>query len=257
MCSLIVETIDSIEEFVQYRVPWNELWDASNGYEPLSRSEGIEIWYRQFASQEKFSAILVWDGQQLVGGLPLVHSRKSRVGILGQPSNTWVNGGDLLVHQNATADAVVAKIVEHLTSFSESLLCFDEVRFESAVWSKFIEQIDAIGGQSGVLRPDTVGLIEIGDNWDQYFQSLSGNHRSAVRRAEKKASKAGQLSLLRLNDLSAQLCRDWMTKALEIEHRSWKRANGSAQKMCVSPTKLGTTKPSKILLRGNCCESCN
>ena len=228
MLKLIADTANSIDDFARYRQPWNQLWDQSNAYEPLSRCEGIELWCRQFATDEKFSAIMVWNGDQLVGGLPLIHSQKSGVKLLKQPCNEWVNAGELLIHQDVQVEQVVSCIVEKLKTYSESILCFDGIRFESEAWSSFVEQIQATSGQTGILRKESVGLIEVGDSWDDYFQSLSGNHRSTVRRAEKKARKSGTVSLLRLDNLAADQCETWMRQAFEIENRSWKRENGSS-----------------------------
>ena len=228
MPHLIAETVHSIESFVAYQQPWNELWDNSNGYEPLSRCEGIALWHREFAREESFAAILIWDGEQLVGGLPLLQKRSSRIDLLALPANEWVTAGELLVRDGFGIELIIAKIIEQLKTFKEAILCFDEVRFETDVWEMLVSQLKSASGNAGVLRPTTVGLIEIGQHWEQYFQGLSGNHRSSVRRAEKKARRAGDLTLLRLQDLSAEQCRTWMTRAFEIEHRSWKRENGTS-----------------------------
>lgn len=228
MLKLNVETVNSIADFAQYCGPWNQLWDNSNAYEPLSRSEGLQRWHQQFSTEDKFSAIMVWNGAQLVGGLPLIHSQKSGVKLLRQPQNEWVNAGELMVHRDVDVQSVVAAIVQELATFPESILCFDGVRFESEAWTAFIEQVEAISGQTGILRREEVGLIDVGEDWEAYFQSLSGNHRSTVRRAEKKARKTGELSLLRLQDLNADDCVTWMNRALEIENRSWKREAGTS-----------------------------
>lgn len=228
MLKFNVETINSIADFAQYCGPWNQLWDNSNAYEPLSRSEGIQGWHQQFSEEDKFSAIMVWNGAQLVGGLPLIHSQKSGVKLLKQPRNDWVNAGELMVHSDVEIQSVVAAIVKELSTFSESILCFDGVRFESEAWATFIEQIKSISGQIGILRQEKVGLIDVGNDWEAYFKNLSGNHRSTVRRAEKKARKSAELSLLRLQDLNADDCVTWMNRAFEIENRSWKREAGTS-----------------------------
>lgn len=228
MLHLNVDTVNSIVDFAQYCGPWNQLWDNSNAYEPLSRGEGIQLWHQQFSPEDQFSAIMVWNGSQLVGGLPLIHSQKSGVKFLKLPRNDWVNAGELLIHNDVDSAHVVNQIIEKLNTFSESILCFDGVRFESEAWTKFIDQIKAVSGQSGIMRTEKVGLIDTGNDWEVYFQNLSGNHRSTVRRSEKKARKSADLSLLRLQDLNADDCKEWMNVAFEIENRSWKREAGTS-----------------------------
>ena len=228
MLKLTADTVNSIDDFAHYCEPWNQLWENSNAYEPLSRCEGIQRWHQQFAADEKFSAIMVWNGSQLVGALPLIHAQKSGVKLLKQPRNEWVNAGELLIHNDFEVKDVVTFIIEELKTFPESILCFDGVRFESEAWATFIEQVQAASGQTGVMQKETVGLIQVGDDWDSYFQSLSGNHRSTVRRAEKKARKSADLTMLRMQDLTAEECETWMKRAFEVENRSWKRENGSS-----------------------------
>ena len=228
MLNLNLEVVNSISSFAQYCDPWNQLWINSNAYEPMSRSEGIQRWHQQFSAQDEFSAIMVWNGAQLVGGLPLIHSQKYGVKLLQQPRNDWCNAGELMVHSAVEVQPVVAAIVQGLATFSESVLCFDGVRFETEPWTTFIKEVEAVSGQMGILRREKVGLIEVGDDWDAYFQSLSGNHRSSVRRAEKKARKSAELSLLRLQDLSNDDRVTWMNRAFEIENRSWKRDAGTS-----------------------------
>lgn len=228
MPNLIVEKIDSLDSFLNYLAPWNDLWHRSNGYEPLSRGEGIELYVRHFSSARQFSAILVWDGEQLVGGLPLLHTSKSGVKVLSLPANEWVNAGELLVSADCDVGAVVGEILQELKTFRNSVLCFDHVRFEADPWKTLIDQIKSSSGQVGVLRTESVGQVDVGDDWQHYFQSLSGNHRSSVRRAEKKIRKAGEVSLLRIQDLSSSACAQWMRQAFEIENRSWKRENGTS-----------------------------
>ena len=79
-----------------------------------------------------------------------------------------------------------------------------------------------------VSRVQRVGLIDIGNDWEQYFQALSGNHRSAVRRSEKKVRKSGEVRLLRLLNPDDAALHQWMRQAFEIEHRSWKGTAGSS-----------------------------
>ena len=228
MQELITDTVKSIEDFSHYRQPWNQLWDQSNAYEPLSRCEGLQLWVKQFADRANFSAILVWNGDQLVGGLPLIRSQKRGIKLLKLPNNEWVNAGELMVRSDYCVDAVVTEIVKSLGAMAESIICFNGIRFQSEAWATFSKQIQNNGGQVGILRTEEVGVIEIANDWDSYFKNLSGNHRSTVRRAEKKARKSGELSLLTFRDLSTEDCQKWMNTAFEIENRSWKRENATS-----------------------------
>ena len=166
MLNLNLEVVNSISSFAQYCDPWNQLWVNSNAYEPMSRSEGIQRWHQQFSVQEDFSAVMVWNGAELVGGLPLIHSQKYGVRLLQQPRNDWCNAGELMVHSGVDVQRVVAAIVEGLATFSESVLCFDGVRFETEQWATFIKEVEAVSGQMGIMRREKVGLIEVGSDWD-------------------------------------------------------------------------------------------
>ena len=154
--------------------------------------------------------------------------RKSRgLKTLKLTENEWINCGDLMISSDADSGEVIGKIVNQLKREGD-VLKFDRVQFDAPRCRAFASCLTDARQGVEISRIQRVGMIDIGDDWDRYFQSLSGNHRSAVRRTEKKILKNGDVKLFRLWNPEDDVLREWMKHAFEIEHKSWKGANGSS-----------------------------
>lgn len=224
------KTLNSLEELRQYGARWNELWDSSQAYEPTSRWETTALWVRNFESPAAFRAVIVEDSDgRLVAALALL--KKIRLGfrILILPSNEWAKSGELMIANDVDPQSVIPLIVEELKSEGD-VLDFDRIQLENAQWQSLANYLTDNGQTKEVSRIHRVGLIKIGPDWEEYFQRLSGNHRSAVRRSEKKAAKQGDLQLVRQWNPPVDEVTKWMEESFLIEHRGWKGANGTSIK---------------------------
>lgn len=228
MAHLDYSVIDSTADFRHLSAAWNDLWRHSGTFEFPTQNEGIIQWSENFASEQDFYAIVVYEDEVLVGGLPLVVQRKASLETLCLPANCWSNGGDLLIRDGADSNAVIQAVLMALGTLKQSLLFFPYILPDAPRWQSFIQALRDFGEHTRISRRETAGLIEIGCDWNAYFQCLSSNHRSAVRRSEKQARKSGTLQLLRLNDLTEQEAQQWMLEAFQIENRSWKGAAGTS-----------------------------
>ena len=223
-----VKTLRSLDEFVQNAELWNRLWESSEAYEATSRSEGIALWVRTFDESGDFRAIVVESTTgELLGGIALMAQSSRGLKKLTLTVNEWINCGELLISSEADSAEIIQMIVGQLKQEGD-VLEFDRVQFDAPRWRAFASCLTDARQGLEVSRIQRVGMIDIGDDWDDYFQCLSGNHRSAVRRSEKKIHKSGDVQLLRLWNPEDDVLHDWMGRAFEIEHRSWKGANGSS-----------------------------
>jgi len=143
------------------------------------------------------------------------------------PGNQWVNCGELMISNEADFETVIDLVVEQLKT-EGAFLEFDQIQFGALRWRAFASRLTKAKRGFELSRIQRVGMIDISDDWERYFQCLSANHRSAVRRSEKKIHKSGNVELLRIVNPQDDQLRDWMKQAFEIEHRSWKGANGTS-----------------------------
>ena len=225
---LKVETLDSVVEFVEHAEQWNRLWESSEAYEATSRSEAIALWVRTFEASGDFRAIVIKSATgEFLGGIAFMVRTSYGLKTLTLTVNEWINCGELLISSNADAKEVTNKIVAELKREAD-VIEFDRIQIDAPRWRALASCLTDARQAVEVSRIQRVGMIDIGDDWDGYFQCLSGNHRSAVRRSEKKIRKNGDVQLLRLWNPEDDVLRDWMSRAFEIEHKSWKGANGSS-----------------------------
>ena len=222
------KTLNSLDEFQQYGQRWNELWDSSQAYEPTSRWETTALWVRSFENSSNFRAVVVEDNHgRAVAALAFLRKSKFGFQTLTLPGNEWAKSGELLIADDVNPQTVIPLLVKQLKTEGE-VLDFDRIQFEKPYWQAFANYLTGTGQVQEVSRVHRVGLIEIGPDWDDYFQRLSGNHRSAVRRSEKKAAKQGDLQLVRRWNPSIDETTEWMNESFRIEHQGWKGANGTS-----------------------------
>ena len=233
MTVMTARMLTGIDDLLDHREAWNRLWERSDAYEFQSRAEGIAHWVETFGDPSQFVAVVVADSSgELVGGVPLLLDRRRPLSVLRMPANGWANAGDMLIHSDCNSDDVAMKMVEQLRCESFDLLQFEFVRHQTPRWQSFMRAIDCLGGAIDMSRIHPRVAIDIGDDWDRYFACLSRNHRSSVRRGEKKAAKRGTLAIRHLPSPTDEELPELLRTAFEIEHQSWKGANQSSVIAC-------------------------
>ena len=225
---LKASTLVSLDEFLNKADQWNQLWESCEAYEATSRSETISLWVRTFEKPEDFRAVVVesTDGKFL-GAIPLMLKSNRGIKKLTLTVNEWINCGELMISSEAESEQIIELIVSQLTREAD-VLEFDRIQLESTRWRSFATCLNRTGKTLEISRNQRVGMIDIGDDWDEYFKCLSGNHRSAVRRSEKKILKKGNIDLVRFWNPQDDVLTKWMKHAFEIENQGWKGANGSS-----------------------------
>jgi len=225
---LKVKTLASLTEFAQHSEQWDRLWGASGAYEATSRSEAIALWVRTFADPSDFRAVVVEsETGEFIGAIACMIQTSRGLKKLTLTANEWVNCGELMIASDGDSQEIISKIISQLKQEAD-VIEFDRIQFDAPRWRAFAKGLADDKQGLEISRIQRVGMIDIGDDWDRYFGCLSGNHRSAVRRSEKKIRKKGEVELVRLVNPEDDALNQWMERAFEIEHRSWKGANGSS-----------------------------
>ena len=225
---LKVKTLHSLAEFVQHAEQWNRLWGSSGAYEATSRSEAIALWVGNFKATSDFRAVVVESTTgEFLGAIAFIVQSECGLKKLTLTTDEWINCGELMISSEGNSKEIISLIVSQLKQEAD-VIEFDRIQFDAPRWRTFASCLKDAGQGFEISRIQHVGMIDIGDDWDKYFQCLSGNHRSAVRRSEKKIRKNGDVQLLRFWNPDDADLRHWMSRAFEIEHRSWKGANGSS-----------------------------
>lgn len=222
--------VTSLSQFEDQAEAWNLLWENSQAYEGISRAEGIALWMRHFkpAHPHQFRVILVHHCDELVGGIAFYLENKHGFRIATLPTNDWINCGELLIDSSCDQDEIIASIVDSLIESEIGLISLPQINLDADRWQKLLKELQNRRCPTHIGRQQQVGVIEVGNDWETYFASLSSNHRSAVRRSEKKIRKEGEVELLRIQNPAEEDLPELMQQAFEIEHRSWKARSGTS-----------------------------
>lgn len=222
-------TIDTFEAFEMVADRWNRLWDSSSAHQPMSRFEGVALWLKHFGGKDSFRAVLVEDAnRQLVGGLVFLAKRTRGRQQLVLTNNCWCDSGDLLIDRSSDVSVVVPQIISEVKKTGAPLLSFESILVDAPRWQRFNSTIQGEGNHTKASRIERVGLIDVGNDWQNYFGCLSGNHRSAIKRSEKKLRSQGHVKLERIVNPSVHEMTDRMSTVMRIEHGGWKGRNGSS-----------------------------
>ncbi|HEX5447261.1 MAG TPA: GNAT family N-acetyltransferase [Pirellulales bacterium] len=207
---------------------WDELWYRSDVSAPTARAELIAQWIDQFAPRAAFRGLAIEHGGNFVAALPLVAGgvRPFRIGNL--PANAWGLCGDLLSDPQANLQDALQPLAEGLSRLSWPLLRLAPVAYASRRWQLLLPELRQCSMTWHVTPIGEVGQVAVQANWDEYQSSWSGNHRRHLRKARKRAERAGSLTLeIHREFLPGQVERLFRL-ACEIEDQSWKGRAGTS-----------------------------
>lgn len=215
-------------EITSLRDSWNDLWDRSYPTQPICRAEGIEAWCQHFLGRQKLVVLCCWCRGRLVGALPLVRSRSGPMSIFRRLTNCWADAGDLLIDSSENLDLVAAALAKALREHSIGFGFLEDVPLDAPQWMGFQQALSSNGGSIYVSSHQPVGVVDVVDQWPHYFKSVSGNHRSAIKRSLRKLEQEAELRVERAQQLTADELAAKLDVALDIEDRGWKGAERSS-----------------------------
>jgi CelD/BcsL family acetyltransferase involved in cellulose biosynthesis len=210
-----------------------DAWDRLASSMPQPAATALPAWVNAFLrhrlkQEQCWLCSFVYDGDQLVGALPLIW-RQLPIPAMGRPilqtpSDQHTPSGDILLHPDYAGTALTVLIAEVTRQVPNHLgLSFKAVRRNSPLWSA------VLNGKHGHLA--RVGLrvmysfLDAQGSFDGYMAGL-GSIRKNVRRYRKKLERRGGVSVEVTRGTSADeaLLREY----LALEAAGWKGRNGSA-----------------------------
>jgi hypothetical protein len=186
------------------------------------------LWLDHFAPDGRFVGLTVFDDDRMVAALPLYATSRLPFSRLRLPGNFWSAAGDLLldnsIHSGRGLDVLVAALARH----SALALQFDLLLSDTQRWRAFFAALERRGLQYICTERFKIGRIAIGDDWQAYMASRSGNHRRHMRKAINRANGRAPLELVRHRLTSTDDIESLLRTAFEIEDQSWKGREGSS-----------------------------
>ncbi|MBS0209491.1 MAG: GNAT family N-acetyltransferase [Planctomycetes bacterium] len=206
---------------------WDDLWQRSEVALPLTRAELVAMWAEHFAAGG-VQGLMAYDGPWAVAALPIALNRKLGVGLAGLPNHPQFTAGDLMLDPAADARQALALLAEGLEQLPSLLAWFELVPYEAPRWRQLLDVLTERGWRIHQQPSYTTGVIELPTSWDVYDASRSSNHRRQLRKAERRAKQAGDVTLRVLNHLRSAEVAKVLGECFAIEDRSWKGAEGSS-----------------------------
>lgn len=209
---------------------------------PRKRHFHYPEWYRAYldgyaADEGELHLFAAYDTNSLLAVLPLRYARER---LLGLPLRHYsLIAGDNIALADITVDPAVS-VDSLLTALNAHLagnraLAWDMISFRHILEDSPLFTSNLSGFWRTSLRPHRgCYYLSLDQPYETFFQSLSKNTRSSLKRARNKLTEAGGGIYLSTRD-PAQLPASYQ-KFLEVESSGWKGAHGSGTAIKLNPS---------------------
>jgi CelD/BcsL family acetyltransferase involved in cellulose biosynthesis len=201
-----VETVSSEADFAGLADSWDELVGAMPRPSPFLLHGWLLEWWRHYGSGAHLAVTVAYDGDRLVGALPLCVRRRAGLRVTEFVGGTWAVLADLLVAPGA--EAVAEPLVERAASSKHDFASL----FGLPGSSRFVAALprDALYLVERLEAP----VLDVGPGWDVVYESkLSSKARSERRRRTRQLQELGEV------EVSVARSREELEPALEDAFR--------------------------------------
>ena len=226
-----VVEVNEVERLLSYRDDWARLLAETSDACFFQTLDWLAIYWRHFGRDQRLRALLVYEGNRIVGILPLAvrltATRAGAVRTLGYPLDGW---GTRFGPLGTNCRAVFLAGLEHVQKTARD---WDVLELD---WMSDGHATDAAAAWENcrvfpqVFARDAVSLVNLDQPWDGYWMSLQGKHRNNVRRAENKLAKWGPIEMLHFRSAD---CRssdsrwDLYDICAKIARQSWQGSSAT------------------------------
>ncbi len=223
-----VSVIDSVGELARQANRWNDLWRRSQSFRPTSRAEHLALWARTFAPHQRFSAVTIEAGNDLVAALPLIGRRHWPLVEWKTPGNEWTTSGELLIDQAADGPLLCAALLRALQSHRSGVVAIDGAILTSQTLQNLLQTIASWDATHVVRERFQAPLVDVDGNWPRYLCGRSRNHRRQLRMIGNRAERQGSVVLERHEHLRPTEVESLLRQCFGLEAASWKARAGTA-----------------------------
>ena len=210
------DQVEAYESVSSIETEWEQLADRSDA-PPFMEPGWIGAWWEAFGQGELRILACRREGR-LVGVLPLARHG----GVLSSPTNWHTPEFGPVFEERSDAAALARALFRQ--RFRRVRLSF----LDSA--SDALAELRAAARSAGYRPAERVKVrspFVAGDaDWETYWQSRSGNHRSGVRRLRRRLEERGSVSLEVFG--GGERLAERLQEAFEIEASGWKGEQGTA-----------------------------
>lgn len=208
---------------------------------PRRRHFHFPDWYRAYlagyASHDgELHLFAAYDGARLVAILPLRYARERLLGLpvrhYSSVANDYIELADIVCDPAVAIDRVLAAFFDFLGR--HPALAWDRVSFRHVLEESPVLAADtAVFWRARLRAHRGCHYLALDKPYDSYFQSLSKNARSTLKRARNKLDEAGGGTYLSTRDPAGLLA--YYEEFLEVEASGWKGARGEGTAIKLNP----------------------
>lgn len=226
---LEVTVVSSFREMLGLEPLWNGLCERAGIDHPFLTHEWIRSWWECFGPDDGLRVLVLRDGGQPVGLVPLMADRTRTFGIelarLGFPWNAHTPRFDLLVPDRS--DEAVEVLWRHLRDLEGwDLLQLCQLPEESSVAHHLAERFARDGYLVGRWASSRSPYVSIEGDWKDYMASLSRKARGQVRNRLRNLRSQGEVELEVLD--GSEGLEDALDEGFRLEAAAWKGDAGTA-----------------------------
>ena len=195
-----VVEINRIDELAEYRPVWHSLMAQTPGATFFQSLEWLETFWRHNGQAKTLRTLIVSDGGNPIGILPLVVLReKTKVGpvrVLTYPLHDW---GSMYGPIGADPATTLAAGLEHVRHAHRDWDMV-ELRWVDATGTDGGRTEDAMrnaGFQSYKTIWNRTAVVDLTGTWDEYMARWPSKWRTDLRRSERRLNEQGELSHVR------------------------------------------------------------
>lgn len=197
---LRVHSIDSLEGLDEHRDAWNRLLSKTARPTFFQTLEWLEIYWKHFADDQQLRVMVVTEGNQTLGILPLVvRTESTRVGpirYLTYPLDYWGSYfGPIGLEPELTLQAGLTELQNQERDWDVLELRWQGRTDESL--QKTEEAMAELGYTTCATTQDHTAQIDLSGNWDSYLASRTSKWRNNYRRWKRKLTARGEVQHMR------------------------------------------------------------
>lgn len=188
--------IDRDEDFSALRDSWNALLTRSSISNIFLTWEWLYTWWQHFNADRQLAIMLIKDHDHLVGIAPFFREKTLIKGFLPISSLRWLGTGDVgsdylnIIIEHGYEEAVTNLVCNEISDNSENwdLLWLSDLPEDSECYATFLAHFTKSADFTCYPANDRYcPYIDLSKHsWDSYFESLSANMRSNLRRRNKQ-----------------------------------------------------------------------
>jgi len=214
--------IEDSSVFERIAQDWDRALLCSKEDNPFLLSDFIQTWWKYYAKGSKLQIFVLYDGKNIIGGLPLYHKKE---GYLEYPGGCLANYTEFLTNGNNQQQVwgtFLAALDERKDWRCVSLKRYRKNRCASL--QEFLrEPFHYNGIWVDSYKCGYTYLINIPENFSNYIDFLPKKLRYYIRRSEKEFSKLGKITFSSLHNHDELL--EWYDTFIRLSRDSFKRRN--------------------------------